>query len=210
MTMKITRMSLLVACLLCSGGSAAAQTLEGTWMGTLGTGDTAVRLVIGVQRGEGGALTGGVYSLDRGIPNTFDTIAFGPDRSVRFASTRLRGRYEGVLSADGREIVGAWIEGDRRRPLTLTRTHQHAAVHDYLGPRGGRVRTDDSDRGEGGRTGAPVLRGPYHQLEPRGDHAAEARGADRRRYRGHRRRVAQDADAAAARRVSGLACGRRC
>ena len=79
-----------------------------------------MRLVIGVQRGEGGALTGGVYSFARGIPNTFDTIAFGPDRSVRFASTRLRGRYEGVLSADGREIVGAWIEGDRRRPLTLT------------------------------------------------------------------------------------------
>ena len=118
--MGIIRFSVLVACLLSPGGSAAPQTIEGFWRGTLGTGDTAVRLVIGVQRNESGTLSGGVYSIDRGIPNTFDTISLGPDRSVRFASNRLRGRFEGVLSADGREIVGAWIEGDLRRPLTLT------------------------------------------------------------------------------------------
>ena len=75
-----------------------------------------------MQRNESGTLSGGVYSIDRGIPNTFETISLDPDRSVRFASNRLRGRFEGVLSADGREIVGAWIEGDLRRPLTLTST----------------------------------------------------------------------------------------
>lgn len=110
-----------LACLLLFATCSSAQGLEGLWMGTLGTGDTSVRVAFSVERGEAGTLTGALISLDRGTTYRIDAMTVGGSRDIRMQVGRMHGSYEGILQENGNEIVGAWIQRDQRTPLTLRR-----------------------------------------------------------------------------------------
>ena len=81
--------------------AAHAQTLAGTWQGTLNVGKD-LRLVVVIAGAAGGQLTGMMYSIDQGGGQgiTVSDITLS-GTAVRFAVAAISGAFEGQLSTDG-------------------------------------------------------------------------------------------------------------
>jgi pimeloyl-ACP methyl ester carboxylesterase len=93
--------------------AAWAQDIAGDWQGTLKAGPQELRLIVHIERDEGGAWKASAASIDqddRGakIPADSVTVA-GPDVKISFAA--IRGNYSGELSADGTTMSGNWTQG---------------------------------------------------------------------------------------------------
>lgn len=89
-----------------------------TWQGTLHAGKD-LRLVFKVMKADGGGYKAVFYSIDQsgqGFPVSKITL----DSSVVKLLTTIGISYEGKLSADGKSIVGNFIQGNPL-PLTLIR-----------------------------------------------------------------------------------------
>ena len=110
-----------------TGTAAHAQTLAGTWQGTLNVGKD-LRLVVVIAGAAGGQLTGMMYSIDQGGGQgiTVGDITLNGS-TVRFAVGAISGAFEGQLSTDGASIRGNWSQGGKSLPLTLTRTTPETA-----------------------------------------------------------------------------------
>lgn len=100
-----------------------AQTIAGTWQGTLSlpNGRTP-RVVFSIQKNTDGSLHGGLTFMDSGsgsnsVPLTSITLAV-PDVTVTQSAMGLT--YRGKLSADSQSITGTWTQqGAQPIPLTL-------------------------------------------------------------------------------------------
>ena len=93
------------------------STPHSTWEGVLAVGAARVRLVLKVLRTPDGKYVATLDSPDQGvndIPVDLVTIDRG---TLRFESGTVVGAFEGKLSADGTEAVGAWDQGS---PIQLT------------------------------------------------------------------------------------------
>jgi uncharacterized protein (TIGR03435 family) len=98
----------------------SAQSLEGTWQGTLHAG-ADLRIVFKISKADGGGYKAVNYSIDQGgapIPVAKVTLE---GSTVKMSVTAVGGTYEGKLSADGKTIVGNWSQGSPL-PLNMTRT----------------------------------------------------------------------------------------
>jgi hypothetical protein len=105
----------------------SAQTIAGTWQGTLpiaataqgappGTGNP--RIVFTIEKNPDGSFHGGMTFLDRGTSVPLTSVIFSaPD--VTFAQSATGLTYRGKLSADGKSIAGTWKQGDQSLPLTM-------------------------------------------------------------------------------------------
>src|SRR3954462_9905585 len=91
---------------------AAAQ--EGDWIATLTFGPVKLRLALHLD----GPPT--LDSLDQGAFGLAVTKLVRTEGSVSFETPRLRGRFTGSLSADGKRIEGDWTQRDGALPLTFT------------------------------------------------------------------------------------------
>jgi non-heme chloroperoxidase len=111
-----------------------AQTVTGTWQGTLAGSPKPSRLLLQVGREGDGRVTAALYNLDQGgfgAPSVaFTTSLDGRRLEASFA----RGSYEGVLNADGSTITGTWTASARGTPapqsLTLVRSIPTTAWRD--------------------------------------------------------------------------------
>lgn len=93
-----------------------AQTIIGTWQGTLPSGD-APRVVLKFVKADNGAPRGFIYLIDQdasGLPLLSVSFA-APNLSIAIGNLSYRGK----LSADGKSITGTWIRGDQTYPLTF-------------------------------------------------------------------------------------------
>lgn len=100
------------------------QDIADTWQGTLHAGKD-LRLVIKVTKADGGGYKAVFYSIDQsgqGFPVSKITL----DGTAVKLSTTIGISYEGKLSADGKSIVGNFIQGSPI-PLTLTRATPETA-----------------------------------------------------------------------------------
>ncbi|MBZ5609399.1 MAG: TIGR03435 family protein [Acidobacteriia bacterium] len=108
------------------GGALFAQSITGTWQGTLQAGRD-LRTVIKISTSEKDTLKAVMYSIDQGgqgIPANAVTLQ---GSSVKIAIPGIGGTYEGKLSADGNSITGTWTQGPRPLPLNLTRATAETA-----------------------------------------------------------------------------------
>jgi hypothetical protein len=107
---------------------ASPTDIVGIWQGTLHIPKTDqhpqidLRLVVKISKTDAGALKAVSYSIDQGGQSVpVATINF-QDGVLKFTITLVDRRYEGKMSADGKSIVGTWMEGTTPIPLLLERT----------------------------------------------------------------------------------------
>jgi non-heme chloroperoxidase len=105
----------IVALATLAGSALDAQDISGNWQGTLKTG-IDLRLIVEIAKGDGGNWKATMYSIDQttdGIPVNSVTL---DGSSLKFTVDRVRGTFEGKVSADGDSIAGTWSQG---QPLPL-------------------------------------------------------------------------------------------
>jgi uncharacterized protein (TIGR03435 family) len=103
-----------------------AQTLVGTWQGTLVAGQQNLRLVFKISAGPNDKLTAINYSIDQGARPIPVTTVAQDGSAVKMTIAPIGGSYEGKLSEDGNTITGNWSQGNSL-PLVLTRATPQTA-----------------------------------------------------------------------------------
>lgn len=114
------------------GSALYAQDLAGDWQGALKAGTQELRLIVHIEKGDGGTWKAALASIDqsqdRGATMPADSVTLqGSD--VKFTVAALRGSYEGKIAADGNSMAGTWTQG-RPLPLELKRATPETAWKD--------------------------------------------------------------------------------
>lgn len=107
--------------------AAAADSIVGTWQGTLQPPDgPGLRSVLKIER-VAGTLKSTLYSIDQGgmpIPANSTTM---DGANLKYLIDRIEGKYEGKLSSDGKTITGTWTQGGRPIQLNFTKATPETA-----------------------------------------------------------------------------------
>ncbi len=103
-------------------GSAFAQSLTGTWQGTLQPpqGTKELRIVIKISTTDTDTLKADLYSIDQATPAIPANAVARSGSTIKMSVDRIGGSYEGKLSGDGNSISGTWTQG-APMPLNLAR-----------------------------------------------------------------------------------------
>jgi uncharacterized protein (TIGR03435 family) len=115
----MNRTILSVVSLVITAATLHAQSIAGTWQGTLSLPNGRnSRIVYAIEKNSDGSLHGGMTFIDQGlsVPLTSITLA-AADVTLTQSATGLT--YRGKLSADGKSIVGSWAQANQSFPLTL-------------------------------------------------------------------------------------------
>lgn len=103
-------------------GGALAQSIAGSWQGSLAgqRGGPALRLVIQISNAPDQTLKAVAYSIDQGgQPINASAVSF-QGSNLKITISAIGGSYEGKLGDDGNTITGTWTQG-APAPLNLTR-----------------------------------------------------------------------------------------
>jgi len=123
----------IIALIAFLGSTATAQSLVGTWQGTLAPPPGApaaakeLRIVMKVATTDGDMLKATLYSIDQGgqgIPGGALTVS---GKAVKIPVPGIGGTWEGNLSGDGNTLNGTWTQGPAPMPLTLVRATAQTA-----------------------------------------------------------------------------------
>ena len=95
-----------------------AQSIVGTWQGTLTFAANSTRVALTLQKKPDGSLYGGLKWIDNDFGFVFSSIKFSAPE-VTLAQDMPNMTFHGQLSADGQSIAGTLIEGKQSFPLTL-------------------------------------------------------------------------------------------
>ncbi len=115
-------------------GAAWAQSVEGSWQGTLEVGPTKLRVGLHVSK-SGGGWTSTFDSLDQGatgIPVQTTTVS---GSALHFEMPAMHISFDGKLSADGSQIVGTFTQG-MGIPLVWKRVEKTETVSRPQTPKG--------------------------------------------------------------------------
>ncbi|HEV8413578.1 MAG TPA: alpha/beta hydrolase [Bryobacteraceae bacterium] len=125
---------LVLIFLLCFA-SLQAKNITGNWQGTLGEGtDDRIRLVVRIAK-EKNAWAATLFSIDQGG----DWGADQPLTSITLQGATFKfkvndqsdfGAFEGTVNQGGDSIVGSWIQGGYRQPITFRRATSKTAWKD--------------------------------------------------------------------------------
>jgi hypothetical protein len=94
--------------------------IEGTWHGTLVSGDTQIRMLLKLTRGADGTASGLLVNVDQGNREVPITSVQQKDKSLDFEVRAVGVRYHGMLTPGG-AIGGEWSQMSRSAPLTFER-----------------------------------------------------------------------------------------
>ena len=124
----MNRSILVVAALVAlSAADLTAQSLVGTWQGTVQSDGKDHRIVVKVTAKEHDALEAVLYRIDQGArPWPASSITL-QGFTVRFAVPGISGTYEGKLNANGNSIAGIWTIAPAAMPLNLIRATSETA-----------------------------------------------------------------------------------
>jgi uncharacterized protein len=104
---------------------AHAQTLEGTWTGSLQAGDAVLHLVLHVAKTEYGSPAATLDSLDQGVYGIeVGSLKYGDkygDTAFKFEIPSVNASFQGEISADHHSIEGTWSQGGANLSLTFHR-----------------------------------------------------------------------------------------
>lgn len=89
-----------------------AQTITGTWQGTLQPpqGNRQLRIIIKISTTDKDTLQAQVYSIDQGA-RSIPGSATLQGAAAKLSFPGIGGTYEGKLSSDGNSIAGTWTQG---------------------------------------------------------------------------------------------------
>jgi uncharacterized protein (TIGR03435 family) len=95
---------------------AYAQSIAGTWQGTLPVGQSP-RIVLRIADAGNGALRGSVIFIDRSADavRLLSTTYRAPNLTAAISDITFRGK----LSADGKSIAGTWTQGNQSFPVSF-------------------------------------------------------------------------------------------
>ncbi|MBE0542665.1 MAG: hypothetical protein IH623_15010 [Verrucomicrobia bacterium] len=100
-------------------GATPVDNMAGDWGGTLQAGSSKLRVVFKISKGDRGALTAKMDSIDQGAHNIpVDTVTL-KDKTLRMEVKAVQGVYEGTLDAAGMKATGQWTQGPQSLPLIL-------------------------------------------------------------------------------------------
>jgi len=118
---------LITAFAALSGSALFAQSLAGTWQGTLQVpqANRELRTVIKISTTPADTLQAQFYSIDQRSPAIPATITV-QGANVKMSVPQIGGTYEAKLSADGNSMTGTFTQG-APLPLTLTRATAETA-----------------------------------------------------------------------------------
>jgi uncharacterized protein (TIGR03435 family) len=96
---------------------AYAQSIAGTWQGTLPVSQSP-RVVLKIADAGNGALRGSISFIDRAadVVPLLSTTYRAPNLTAAIADITYRGK----LSADGKSIAGTWTQGNQSFPVSFT------------------------------------------------------------------------------------------
>ena len=95
-----------------SATAAFAQSIGGTWQGTLQTPQRALRLVMKVTRADDESLKAVFYSIDQNGQGIAGNAVSLQGATFKASIPAISGSYEGKLSADGTAINGTFTRGE--------------------------------------------------------------------------------------------------
>ena len=101
---------------LSAAAAAYAQSIAGTWQGTLPVGQSP-RIVLRIKDAGNGALHGSISFIDRSADALpfLSTTYRAPDLTAAIGDITFRGK----LNADGKSIAGTWTQGNRPSPVSF-------------------------------------------------------------------------------------------
>ncbi len=111
----------MIALASLSGSTLLAQSLTGTWQGTLKPNPTTdLRIVFKISTSDKDTLKGVMYSIDQKTPAIPLAVVTLQGSAVKLTIPSIGGSYEGKLGSDGTSIDGNWSQGNPL-PLHLAR-----------------------------------------------------------------------------------------
>jgi uncharacterized protein (TIGR03435 family) len=117
----------LIAVAALPGNALFAQTLAGTWQGTVQAGKD-LRIVIKISTTDADTFKAVLYSINDQMPQGMPA---GPvtlqGSTLKMSVPGIGAAYEGKVSADGNSITGTWSQGIESLPLNLTRATSQTA-----------------------------------------------------------------------------------
>jgi hypothetical protein len=106
----------------------AQSELDGVWVGTIGEGENATKVVCGFDKTHTA-----IVSFTTSSENTIDSVTVNAGR-VHFEVKWIHAIFEGRLDPGGRKIHGTWTQPGRSLPMQLERTDKHTLnVAEYDG-----------------------------------------------------------------------------
>ncbi len=128
---KPTLLSLLLIFVAVFTQPLVAQTLDGTWQGTLGGPPGGLRVVLHISAKPGDPPSAEAFSIDQGPdPMHVDTVAIS-GQQLNFSIKAIGGSYTGILQPEGNSIHGTWNQG---APLPLNFVRATAATKWAIDP----------------------------------------------------------------------------
>ncbi len=107
---------------------ASHQAFVGTWQGSLNIGSgMTMPLVLHFAQAESAKLSGSLESPSQGehTLTPFDEVSVDAAGKVIAKIAKIKGTYDGKISADHKQIVGTWTQNANIFPLTLNRTDKY-------------------------------------------------------------------------------------
>jgi hypothetical protein len=123
--MKKLLVFMLALCAM--SGLAQAQDVVGDWQGSLNLKGGVLRMVVKVTKAESGSLRAMLYNADRATPPIGTSSVTLMGNTFRFSADLMGVTYEGKLSADGKTILGEWMQGGGSTPLEFVRATPETA-----------------------------------------------------------------------------------
>jgi uncharacterized protein len=112
---------LLLACLALQplASETPSRGIEGSWLGTLVFGQAKLKRIHYFSPPRDGSYTGVTIDPDTGDSTNIESISF-VNGKLSFESKQARYKFDGVLSQDGTQIKGKFVQGDLSADYILT------------------------------------------------------------------------------------------
>lgn len=98
-----------------------APSVVGDWIGALDVGGQMLHLAIHIKKGEDGALTATLDSLDQGAMGIPVDKVSVEGTTLKLDLTKIGASYEATIGEGGGELSGHWTQGPGAAPLKFTR-----------------------------------------------------------------------------------------
>jgi uncharacterized protein (TIGR03435 family) len=110
----------IIALAILQASALFAQSLTGTWQGSLKLPNRELRIVFKISTTDQDTLKAVLYSIDQGAQPIPANTVTAQGSAIKISVLGIGGTYEGKLSADGNSIAGTWTQG-QPFPLALAR-----------------------------------------------------------------------------------------
>jgi len=111
-----------------------SQSISGNWEGSLSVQGTTIPIVFHIKIDSSNNLTATFDSPKQNAYNLPCSEVIANGDSLVLMMKMLNGKYEGLLSADKKNLSGQWFQGGSKLPLDLKKTSDVATAKEFKRP----------------------------------------------------------------------------